>query len=118
MSLHLRNAGALDGYLLLGRTHLKCHVGARFLSDAQNHTLRFELLETLGRYGHIHRSRRQSRLEIVAAIVRGHGVVNAAIRAADPHLRAFDSGAAGIGDGAGDGCGVLSEEARGDDHDE
>ena len=118
LSLHLRHGGSFDLHYGVARANLQRDVSARLLPYAQNHTLRFELLEALRRYIYDHRSRRQSRHEIVATIIGRHGVVNAAIRAADPHLRALDSGPAGIGDGAGDGCGVLSEEARGNNENE
>src|SRR5207237_1589866 len=113
LSLHLRHGGAFHRHLRAGRANLQRDISARFLSDTQNHTLRFELLEALRRYGHIYWPGRQPGNQIIAAIVCRNGVVNASIRAADPHLRTLDSGPAGIGDGAGDGCGLLTEEARG-----
>ena len=118
LRLYLRDGGSFDLHYGVARANLQRDISASFLSDTQNHTLRFELLEALRRYGHIYRPGRQPGNQIVAAIVCRNGVVNASIRAADPHLRTLDSGPAGIGDGAGDGCGVLSEEARGNNENE
>src|SRR2546427_2785901 len=118
LSLHLPDGGSFDLHYGVAGANLQGDVGPRFLPYAKDYTRRFVFLEALRRYCHIYRPRRQSRNQIVAGIIGRHGMVDAATRAADPHLCAFDGGAAGIGDGAGDRCRVLSEEARGDEHDE
>src|SRR5207247_9269220 len=78
LRLYLRDAGSFDLHYGVARANLQRDISASFLSDTQNHTLRFELLEALRRYGHIYRPGRQPGNQIVAAIVCRNGEIGRA----------------------------------------
>src|SRR5207253_8651972 len=108
----------LDCNLSIGRPYLQGCISSGLLRHAKNDSLSLILLEPSGRDCQIIGSWGQSADQILAFSIRRGRAINALLRAADPHLSAFDCRAAGIGDGAGDGCGVLSEEARGNNENE
>ena len=112
MGFDLRNLRALDNHFGADGADLQRDVYPRLFCDDQHDALGFIPLEAFGLDRQVVRTDRQRGEEKIAAAVAGAGAIDAVFRVRNRDLSVGNRRAAGIGDGPGDGGGILRPARR------
>ena len=107
LRLDLGDLRAFDHNLSAGGADFQRDIHSRFFPDIQNHAFGFVLLEAGRSNGHVIAADGQRREKEIAAAVGRCLSADPMLRVVDRDLSVGDRGAAGIGDRAGDGGGIL-----------